>query len=121
MKQAFYRKSISFLMVIAILTISVTGFCRGANAMELSGYSGNSQAVSYLDTIEKGCSTGPADKHSVPDHCDSSCNCPCHAPLTVEPVRISCSQKISSLTSFEPFKAIPEVYLSRFIPPQNLA
>lgn len=104
-------------MVVVLFTISVTGFCRNTHFFELSAAS-PTQTGSYLTAVEKGCPICPIDEHSVPDHCDSSCYCACHAPLAPQPVEISCSQLVSSLVFAEPFKAIPEVYLSMFIPPQ---
>jgi hypothetical protein len=120
MKMRFLKYT-SFLMVIVVFTISAAGFCRSAHAAELSVDAVSPHGVSYLSAIEKGCPYCPVDEHSVPDHCDSSCHCPCHASLTAQPVQIVCSQQISPLVFPEPFKFLPEVYLSKFIPPQNLA
>ena len=69
------------------------------------------------------------DDHSVPspsdstdDHCCSGdCGCPCQAPLAPASVVFSYSPTYTSLFHVEIFRHIPEVYLDRFIPPQNLA
>lgn len=120
MRQLIY-KNVSFCMIIIMFAITVTGFCRGAHAAELSFDAPSEQSASYLNAVENQCPSCPIDEHSAPDHCDSSCNCPCHAPLTAQPVQVVCSQLITPLVFSEPFKAVPEVYLSKFIPPQNLA
>jgi hypothetical protein len=120
MRRTLYKKYISFLMVMVMFTISVTGFCRSACATELPSDTKYEHGTGYLSAIEKGCPFCPIDQHSVPDHCDSSCHCPCHAPLTEQPGQLVCSQQISPLVFPEPFKALPEVYLSKFIPPHIL-
>ena len=115
----FIHRYVSSCMVIVMLAISVTGFCRSAHAAELS-FDAHSDS-SYLCAIEKDCPSCPVGEQSTPDHCDSSCNCPCHAPLTAQSVQVVCSQTIAPLVFPEPFKALPEVYLSKFIPPHILA
>ena len=117
MKLSRFRKHISFLMVVGILAISVTGFsrisCAGESAKDTT-WGG------YLSALDKQHTSCPVDEHSVPDHRDSSCHCPGHAPLTEQPIQISCSQLITPFEFPEPFKALPEVYLPKYIPPDIL-
>lgn len=119
MRRPLYRKCISYLMVMVLLTMSVTGFCRSACATEQPG-DAKYEHGGYLSAFEKGCPSCPIDEHSTADHCDSSCHCACHAPLTAQPVQVVCSQLIAPLVFPELFKALPEVYLSKFIPPHIL-
>jgi hypothetical protein len=72
----------------------------------------------YITTIEKACPSCPIDENTVTDHCDSSCYCACHAPLPGQTLRTAYSQLITFLVFAEPFKAVPEVFLPKFIPPQ---
>lgn len=116
----FFHRYVSFCMIIVMLAISVTGFCRGAHAAELSFDATFEHSASYLNAVENQCPSCPIDEHSTPDHCDSSCHCPCHAPLTVQTVQVGYSPQGTPFTFFEPFKALPEVYLSKFIPPHIL-
>ena len=121
MRRTFYEKYISFLMVVVMITISLTGIYRSAVT---TGYAGDvkyGQCAGSPSPIEKACPSCPIDDHSVPDHCDSSCYNPCHAPFTAQPVQIVCLQLISPLEFYEPFKALPEVYLPKFILPHILA
>lgn len=121
MKRILYEKCISFLMVVVMFTISVTGIYRSALATECPGDVKYGQCAGSPSPVEKACPSCPVDDHSVPDHCDSSCYSPRHAPLTVPAVQIVYLPLISQLEFYEPFKALPEVYLPKFIPPDILA
>lgn len=112
------RKNISFLMVVVLFVVMVTGACGGACAFEPPSGSPTIQKASCLSPLQNSCPECPVDEHSVPDHCD--CSCACHATLmslTVQPVR---SPLYSPLIFHETQKYPPEVYLSRFVPPQYL-
>lgn len=119
MKTALFLKSVSLLMIAMVFTVSVTGFCHDAGAADHDA--GTRQKVNSCTTDEKGCPSCPVDEHSVPGHCDSSCHCSCFAPLKAETVQVGCSPPASRLTFYEPYQSFPEVYPSRFIPPQILA
>lgn len=117
MKQNTLLKFITLLTVMVIFAISFTEFCGESHGFEVSGASHGAETCKGPGAVDKG-GHCPSDENTLPDHCDSSCNCPCHAPLTWQPVLASCAPHISSLVFSEPFKAIPEVYLSKFVPPQ---
>jgi hypothetical protein len=107
-----FRHTISILMILLVLSLSVSCFC-------------NDFAEASVTTAAAGTDCGhcPIDhsdgKPSDPGQCDSSCHCACHPPLTVQPIGIVCSVHVSPLTFSEPHKALPEVYLSKFIPPHQ--
>lgn len=127
MWQADLRKCVSLIMVLLLVTLSVTGFCRNAFSSELPSDS------TFSSSITKGagntailafgacCPVDPEHDHSLPDHCDSSCNCACHAPLMVHPVQLVCRSLVTPLVFHETTSYPPEVYLSKFIPPENLS
>ncbi|KAF0220110.1 MAG: hypothetical protein FD174_1555 [Geobacteraceae bacterium] len=120
MKHPVLRKFCALILLMVIISMSVTGFCRSAHAADPSCDTTYDMAPGTYSAIEKQCPSCPVDEHSVPDHCDSSCHCPCHAPLTAQPVQVVCSRQIAPLVFPEPFKALPEVYLPKFIPPHIL-
>lgn len=120
MNLQLFQKYISFLMVIVILSIAVNGFCQSSDIVEFSVAAKNVQKDTYIFSIDTQCPESPVNKSAHPDHCSSSCHCSCQAPLTLQSGRLCYSPSIDPLSSFEPFKAIPEVYLSKFIPPQIL-
>jgi len=121
MNRQLFQKYISFLMVIVILSIAVNGFCQSSDTVEFSVAAKNIQKGTYISSIDTQCPESPVNKSAQPDHCNSSCYCSCHAPLTLQSVRLCYFPPIDPLSTFEPFKAIPEVYLSKFIPPQIFA
>jgi len=121
MKRSPFGKYISFLMVVVILAISVTGYCCGTNAGPLTNdNSRNSCSDSYFISLEKDCLSYSIDKTSAPAHIDVFCDCLCHTPLIPLSVQVGRSQKIDLLNSLELFTALPEVYLEKFIPPRIL-
>lgn len=120
MMRSLIHKYISIFMVIVIFAISVAGFCRDAHAAELSDDVHCDHDSSYLSPIEKQCPSCPGNGPSESNHCDSSCYCSCNVSLTVQPVLVSYSPLIAFLVFPEPFEALPEVYLSKFIPPHIL-
>ena len=106
-------------MALVMFTIAVTGIYRDMHDTEPTGCAKYEQCTGYL-SADTGSTSCPVDEHSVPDHNDSSCYCPGHAPLTMQPIQLICSQLMSPLEFHEPFKAIPEVYLPKYIPPHIL-
>lgn len=110
MKPSF-RHVVSLLMILLVLSLSATCFC--------SDLAPAGKAV----TAGSDCGHCPLD-HSdgtepEPGQCDPFCHCACHAPLTGQLIAIRCSLHVSPLTFSEPHKALPEVYLSKFIPPHQ--
>jgi hypothetical protein len=120
MNRTDYRKYISFVMIMAILAISMSGFCRAGIAASPPCAAEYHIDKYNCDQHDKDSSACPADEHSVPGHCDSNCDCPCHAQLTAQPVQVVCLQPVAPLEFHEPFMSLPEVYLSKFIPPHIL-
>jgi hypothetical protein len=117
MNRTGYRKYISFVMVMAIFAISLSGFCR--EGIAASPPCAAEYHIDKYNCDQKGndTRTSPADEHSVPGHCDSNCDCPCHAQLTAHPFQITCLLHVVPLEIHDPFKALPEVFIPRFVPP----
>jgi hypothetical protein len=63
----------------------------------------------------------PGTGHSDGDHCQSCLSCPCHAPLAGDLLQFRYSPSFSLLSFVEHHTAPPDVYLPKFVPPQNLA
>jgi len=114
-------KHTALLLVILIITVSTMGFSHAADSGAETDDPHHPCQMRCLDATGSSCPDYPADEQSVPHECDSSCHCPCHAQLNAEPVQIGSSPPASHLYVFEPFQSLPEVYLSRFIPPHILA
>jgi len=118
----FNRKFLALTLIAVILTFSTIDLCRETHTAELSREAACSTQNTVADsTPTNQCPSSPADEHSRDDHDNSGCYCGCHLPLTSSAISASYLPCISILTALEPFKAIPEIYIDLFIPPQNLA
>ena len=107
-------------MVMVVLTISVADYCRSAHATEPSVVAGAGNCAVYSD-VEKQCPLCPMTEQT-PDHCNSFCQCPCHAsPLTSSFIEMKSFRFETQSFCCEPIKTLPEVYLPTFVPPHILA
>jgi len=119
----FNRKFLALTLIAVILAFSTIDLCRETHTAGLSPESDCSKqnTVAGSATTTNQCPSSPADEHSRDDHDNSGCYCGCHLPLTSSAISASYLPCISILTALEPFKAIPEIYIDLFIPPQNQA
>ena len=117
MPRGFLKKTASLLLIVTILAASGLCSCLDSHAAQ--------QSPTAAVTTECGgadhCPACPGDNHSDADHDAASCFCSCHLPLLVFPMEIQPSPIAGKLSFFERFTAVPEVFLPKFIPPQNLA
>ena len=98
-----------------MLTVTLNGAHESAHAMQ-SPVTTASRAAEAQTPHDTPCT--PFEHHQDYDGCDSCVNCACHASLTVLPFQLSYNPIILDLSTFDPFRHLPEVYLSKFIPPQ---
>jgi hypothetical protein len=117
------RKIATLTLLVLLFNIFLTALFREAHELEEAGLLvPHRMEIKFLNLTTSGhCPACPTDNHPNTDHDHVSCDHHNYTSLTdrisyLEPATIS-----TSLTFFEPFKAIPEVYLDKFIPPQNLA
>ena len=78
-------------------------------------------ALFYIACCSAGGLYNPRDSCNRNGHCAAACYCACHLPVTMQPLQLHHAPVMSRLVTGEPFTFLPEVYLPRFIPPQNLA
>ena len=73
--------------------------------------------VSLMHTDQK-----PSHKnHEHSGECHVCSNCTCHVLLPVQTIMLDFKPVITSFCSFKIIAGLPEVTLSRFIPPRNVA
>lgn len=114
------KKFISSLLIVMIVMATSFCLCTETHAAKRSVH-GQGACDALAGATADHCPSCPDSDHTGADHCDSSCYCSCHLPVTVQPVLIRFSPVVTSLIVSEPFNTLPEVYLPKFIPPQNLA
>ena len=115
------------ITALLLLLVTITGLLMSFSekvvcAGELPGAHETTAASPALDPDQShvcGCPAAPSPSPSAADHfCTGDCNCPCQAPLSFPMISVSYSPLFVSLQHTESARYIPEVYLSKFIPPQ---
>lgn len=105
-----------------MLTVTIHGACESAHAVQ--GYeTARIEQISHAEvsTPHHHCPCAPQEQHNDYDGCDACVNCSCHASLTVHPFQLNYNPLIADLNTHDPFRSLPEVYLTKFIPPQICA
>jgi hypothetical protein len=121
MKKFIPLKFFSLILVVAMLTVTINGVHESAHAMQ-SHFDTASDQASLLNISDSHQHPfAPLEQHQDYDGCDTCFNCSCHASPIVQPFRLNYNPIIISLASSDPFRYLPEVFLSKFIPPQNHA
>lgn len=120
MRKLIPLKFFSSLLLLVMLTVTLHCVHDSAHA-EQSDAAVTGERLSPAEVAADHQSPCPHEQHKDYDGCDSCINCSCHAPFIIQPLQLRYSPIISSLGTSAIFKHLPEVFLSKFIPPQNLA
>jgi len=121
MRKSIYLKFFSRLLLVVMLTVAINGVHESAAAIQSHMTAASDQVSSSEISATRQCPCSPIGQHKDFDNCDTCINCACHAPLTVQKYNFSYNPSVLNIQTSDPFKYIPEVYLSKFIPPQNQA
>ncbi|GAW66570.1 hypothetical protein GPEL0_01r1996 [Geoanaerobacter pelophilus] len=114
-------KYVSWFILASVFLVLCNGVCSTAHALEsqistLQDSAGTDVAASV------GSPCCPDDHHdSDSPACDDCVNCLCHVTVAPQLFRLNYLPVFSDLSTFTSFRLIPEVYMPKFIPPQNLA
>jgi hypothetical protein len=119
MRRFIPLKIFSWILLVLMLSVAINGMHASAHADQ--GHCSPSECHGESAGGGDAPPSSPFEHHQDEDGCDSCINCTCHAPLTVQPFQLSYSPIIMTLRLSDPFRHLPEVYLSKFIPPQNHA
>lgn len=120
MRKLIHMKFFSSLLLLAMLTVMLHCAHDSAHAHAKQSEEVTGERVSHSEISTAQRSTCPHEQHNDYDGCDTCINCTCHAPLIIQPLQLSYNPIISNLGATDLFKHLPEVFLSKFIPPQNL-
>ena len=105
-----------------MLSVALHGVHECAYASQGNVATSNDSAITHAKSPASQQSPCPPPiQHEDNDGCDTCVNCPCHAPLTAQQLVLSYDPIVVSLRLSDPYHYLPEVFLSKFIPPQNLA
>jgi len=112
-----YNYIISTILIVLYLALPATSYAR---AVAQDGSAPRDRTV-WSTTSTAPCDTCPCSDGQGSDCCDSIfCSCACHAPLS-QTLRLVYAPEFVILNFREPVWSLPQVFLSIFVPPQNLA
>lgn len=120
MRKFIHIKLITRLILMAVLTVSVNCLAGNAHAMDCNLSTACNNALCEDIFAVDHCPCSPDEQHKDTGGCDTCINCICHAPMTIKPLLISYKPSMLDIHTSNPFMFFPEVYLPKFIPPQNL-
>jgi hypothetical protein len=115
-----HPRIVSWLLLSIMLTVTFLGVYESA-AMDSHVPAARDQVSCCDISASHQAPCSPLEQHSDYDGCDTCDDCGCHAPLTAPPFQLSYNPIVSDHGSHDPFQFLPEVYLSKFIPPENQA
>lgn len=118
MRKLIPLKFVSQLLLVIMLIVAVNGVHESAHAMQEHVKALGDQASFSQISASHQCPCAPLEQHKDYDGCDTCINCSCHAPLAVQQLVVHYNPIILSLGFSDPYQYLPEVYLSKFIPPQ---
>jgi hypothetical protein len=108
------------IFLLILLTASINGKFGHAQVVQTSRSSAqNRESFATVSAMH-------ADKKTAHEHhkhsgeCYTCCNCLCHVILSVQSIKLDYNPVIMSFCSFKPITNLPEIILSRFIPPRAL-
>lgn len=118
MRDLMPLKSISTLLLVMMFCVILGSACDSAHAMQLGA-----TVVSCEQTVSHGgaecdlpgCLAEGEDGHA---DCDLCCDCACHLSLSLSSFTFNYLPLLSDIQSFNRFTFLPEVFLSKFVPPQ---
>lgn len=119
MRKYIHLKFFAGFLILILLVVTINGEHNNVHAMQSHVTAASERALHPEISVSHQCPCAPLEHHEDYDCCDTCLNCACHAPLTTQPFQISYNPSISDLSTSDIFKHLPEVYLSKFIPPQK--
>ena len=121
MREILNLKLLSWIVLAVILTALTHGVCESAHASQGQSASATEQNSGHEISVSANSPCCPLEQHSDSDICDTCINCICHVSLAIQRFQFCYTPVIVDLKTSDPFRLMPEVYLPKFIPPQNLA
>lgn len=107
------------LLILVILTMVMSADHRHAYALQ-SSPTQPALTAAIIEPDDHACPCAPNGQQSDHHDCNSCCSCDCHAPLAPHAFTLDYTPCITELVLTTPFRKMPEVYLAKFVPPQNL-
>ena len=116
MRTPLMIKTVSWVILLAMLVVTTHLVHEEAHALQGTILSSVHSSIDDCTSHQPPSPSG--QQHADFDGCDTCINCACHAPLAVQQLVVHYNPIILSLGFSDPYQYLPEVYLSKFIPPQ---
>jgi hypothetical protein len=114
------KKIVTWALLIVTLFVTINCVHESAHAVQRDMAATGDTEQSTVSASHQ-CPFAPLEQHEDYDGCDACVNCACHAPLAFQQFQLSYRPMILALNTTYLFKHPPEVFLPKFIPPQNKA
>ena len=121
MEQFKNRLIFSLIIPVLLLNLYTDALFGAAHELEESGISIAHEIFIFNDFTEGHCAECPDGDHQHSEDSHSSWDQQSTLYFGRQAPLISYHPNITAHVTSEPFRAIPEVYLDKFIPPHNLA
>lgn len=115
------KKFFSQVLLLVMLTVMVNCLHNSVHAMTSHGTTESDRTVPSDCGATHHCPASPCEQHDEYDGCDTGGCCAGHAPLIARQLTCKYNPCMLELQPSDPFTLPPEVFLSKFIPPQILA
>jgi hypothetical protein len=115
------RRLLAALTLMVIVTLCASVECHAVGPKDAGLHATTSVVLPATEHTDAPCCPIDDHGHTDVDHCTSCLHCACNAPLAALETFLSYAPSFSLLNPIDRFHLLPEVYLPKFIPPQNLA
>ena len=112
---------LSRFLLLILLTTSVGGQFSSAHEMQTSVSPTKTGESFALASAKHSDQKTSQRRHEHSGDCHICSNCINHVFLPVQTIKLDYNAVITSFCSFKPIVNLPEVTLSRFIPPRNVS
>ena len=114
-------RMVALLTLVVLMTLFVSVNCHAVGTRAAGLHATTSVPLPAAEHADTPCCPIDNHDHSDVDHCASCLHCACNASLLSMAVLPTYAPALSSLVTYEQFHALSDVFLPKFIPPQNLA
>jgi hypothetical protein len=109
------------MLLFLLLTMAIHVMHESAHAMQSHVIATSAHKTPSKNSTSHQSPCSPLEQNEDYDCCDICVNCACHASLALQQFQLGYLPIILGLSSYDQFRQHPEVFLPKFIPPQNLA
>jgi hypothetical protein len=121
MKREQLIRFLSGFMLIVMLIMMIDGLHDSIHAMQVHSFPADNQSTHSARSIHQTSAYDPIGHHKDLDGCDICVTCECHAPLSEQAFYLNNNASMSEHDLIDVFMNLPEIFLTRFIPPEKQA